>query len=569
MITKIVINNFKRFEHASLDLGPSSVFIGPNNAGKTTALQAMALWDVGLRRWMEKRKGSTAKERTGVTINRRDLTSIPIPSARQLWHDLKFQTTNTSGNKPQTSKVYITVTAEGVIDQTPWSCGLEFYYANEESFYCRPVRETSESDVAAREAAASHDFVYLPPMSGLADREYRKESGEIAVLIGEGQTAQVLRNLCWQLFSMQDKEPWRRLVQRVHDGFRITLEEPRYIPERSELVMAYRENDVRLDISSAGRGCQQVILLLSYMLAHPGSVMLLDEPDAHLEILRQRDIYNTLTELADEQNSQVIAASHSEVVLQEAADRDVVIAFLGQPHRVDTQGRSQLRKALESIPLADYYTAEQMGWVLYLEGSTDLAVLRELARRLNHPAFAHLDDSIPVHYLGTNLPQSARDHFFGLREAKVDLVGIALFDRLDKLLQQGTPLTERQWSQREIENYLVKPETLITLMQQESADPSLFAQRNEAIFREEIDRLVEALKIIGSPDPWGPDIKVTDDFLDPLFKNYYQRINLPQKLFKRDYHRLASVVPLDQVDQELTKALDAIKHVADNATPRR
>ena len=31
------------------------VLIGPNNSGKATVLQALALWTIGLQRWQEKR----------------------------------------------------------------------------------------------------------------------------------------------------------------------------------------------------------------------------------------------------------------------------------------------------------------------------------------------------------------------------------------------------------------------------------------------------------------------------------------------------------------------------------
>lgn len=66
--------------------------------------------------------------------------------------------------------------------------------------------------------------------------------------------------------------------------------------------------------------------------------------------------------------------------------------------------------------------------MLYLEGATDLAILRRLAvRRLDHAASGVLEGSVPVIYLGSNKPQEARDHFHGLREAKADLVGFALF----------------------------------------------------------------------------------------------------------------------------------------------
>ncbi len=570
MITRFTIRNFKRLQHATLDLGSAAVFIGPNNSGKTTALQALALWDIGWRRWAEKRDRSAASDRPGVTINRRDLFAIPVPNAKLLWADLHTQDSSRKGSEAKTEKVYISLTAEGDHAGAPWRCALDFYYANEESFYCR-LRDGDGGKVP--EGARQHAVVFLPPMSGLAEREYRKEQGEISVLIGEGQTAQVLRNLCWQLHSRSDQGAWRTLRDRIEAMFSIRLNPPIYIKERSELSQTYLErNGVELDLSSAGRGCQQVMLLLSFLLANPGSVLLLDEPDAHLEILRQRDVYNLITEIAAGNGSQIVAASHSEVVLQEAAERDVVMAFVGQPHRIDTRSRqSQVKKALESIRMADYYLAEQKGWMLYLEGSTDLAILRSLALRLAHPAATLLSDAVPVVYLGSNKPQEARDHFHGLREAKPDLVGFALFDRLDRELQTGSVLTERMWSRREIENYLVTPDSLAAfvvadLRQDDLLDLSERERRIECLTIC-IDELVTALKVARRPDPWGPDIKVTDEFLDPLFENYFQRLGTPQQIYKRDYHGLADVLPLHQIDAEVNRQLDALVAAASLAKP--
>ena len=141
MLTHIEIRNFKRIEKASFALGKTVVLIGPNNSGKTTALQALALWDAGLRRWNEKRGGRTSPEKgPGVTINRRDLYAIPLSSAKLLWHDLRVVNVRRVKDKPQTSNVFIDIILQGVTNGKKWECGLEFYYANEESFYCRPLR---------------------------------------------------------------------------------------------------------------------------------------------------------------------------------------------------------------------------------------------------------------------------------------------------------------------------------------------------------------------------------------------------------------------------------------------
>ncbi len=138
LITQFRISNFKSLQSVELELGSATVFIGPNNSGKTTALQALALWDMGWRRWNEKRSGSNASTRQGVVINRRDLVAIPVPSPKLLWNMLRTQSSSKDGEGRQhTEKQFITLEAQGIHHDEPWQCALEFYYSNEESFYCR------------------------------------------------------------------------------------------------------------------------------------------------------------------------------------------------------------------------------------------------------------------------------------------------------------------------------------------------------------------------------------------------------------------------------------------------
>ncbi|WP_029007314.1 AAA family ATPase [Azospirillum halopraeferens] len=48
MLTELTIRNFKTLEDVTIELGDRVILIGPNNSGKTTALQALALWDIGV-----------------------------------------------------------------------------------------------------------------------------------------------------------------------------------------------------------------------------------------------------------------------------------------------------------------------------------------------------------------------------------------------------------------------------------------------------------------------------------------------------------------------------------------
>ncbi len=569
MLTKLICRKFKRFEDVEIELGNPVVFIGPNNSGKTAALQALALWDIGLKRWNERYKDKTKPERRpGVAINRRDLISIPVSHANLLWRNLHVRDVRKIEGRQQTQNIRIEILVEGVTQGEAWKSGLEFDYANQESFYCRPLRLAEGNNperMPIPKGVENLLVAFLPPMSGLTANETRLDPGAINVRIGEGRTAEVLRNLCYQLMS-EDEEIWVTVCKKIYDLFGIDLDNPIYIPERGEIEMTYRDRSKsRLDLSSSGRGLQQTLLLFSYLAAHPESVLLLDEPDAHLEILRQRQIYQTLTELATQQNSQIIAASHSEVILNEAADRDVVVAFLGKPHRIDDRG-SQLLKSLKSIGFEQYYQAEQRGWVLYLEGSTDLAILQACAEKLNHPAQDVLERPF-VTYVD-NQPGKAREHFYGLREAKRDLIGFALFDQIDQELRDRPELREYMWKKREIENYLCQKVVLMAWagdMGEQKEGGALFASVWKDKMEETIAEIEQALKTLGKGSPWGSDTKVSDDFLDPLFKSFFQKFSMPNLMQKTNYHTLTRYVPKDQIDPEISTVLDAILEVAEEA----
>ena len=188
MLTKITVRNFKRFGEAEVELGNPVVFIGPNNSGKTSALQALALWDIGLKRWNERRSGKkTPEKRPGVTVNRRDLVSLPMPNANLLWHELRVRDVRQVDGRQRTSNVRIDIVVEGVTGHQSWICGLEFDYANEESFYCRPLR-LSDAGAPERmpvpEEAGSTQIAFLPAMSGLAATETRLDQGAVNVRIG-------------------------------------------------------------------------------------------------------------------------------------------------------------------------------------------------------------------------------------------------------------------------------------------------------------------------------------------------------------------------------------------------
>jgi hypothetical protein len=574
MITRLIVRNFKRFDEAVIPLGAPVVFVGPNNSGKTTALQALALWELGLRTWMEKRgSGSTARQRVGVVLNRRDLVQLPVPTTALLWRDKHLRQAPNGGAKA-TQNILLQITVEGVSSGIAWSCPLEFDYSNDEIIHCRPSRLKTNGDERATmpPEAQGVRMAYLPPMSGLEANERRIDEGAIQVSLGQGKTADVLRNLCWKVWEAEHKlaneGEWGSLVAQIERLFGVTLNVPDYIAPRGEIQMSYRESSAEgrrqtdLDLSAAGRGLQQTLLLLTFLRWKPGSVVLIDEPDAHLEILRQRQIYAELTETARRLSSQLIVATHSEVVLNEA-DKDTVVAFVGTPHPL--RQSDQLKKSLALLGYEQFLQAEIMGWVLYLEGSTDLEALRILAAKV-HPNAAGVLERPFVCYV-MNQAERARTHFFGLREAYPSLRGLALFDNSpDVTPQSGSPLRELKLVRRELENYFCSPTFLRRWVEQSSLADDLFGRAELAKQRAAMEQAIIGNTIpLALNDPthsfWRSN-KVSEEYLPAVFGSFFKQLGLPNSMNKSDYRQLARLLEPTEVDSELVRVLDAIAKTA-------
>lgn len=136
MLTKIKIRNFKKLD-AEIELEDVVVFVGPNNSGKTSALQAISLWELGMRRWAQKIEKSKATKRVAAIINRRDILMTPISQTRLLWKDtvIRHATRNT----------LIEIEVEGFSSNLNWHVGFEFDYANPDSVYCRMSQDSDQA----------------------------------------------------------------------------------------------------------------------------------------------------------------------------------------------------------------------------------------------------------------------------------------------------------------------------------------------------------------------------------------------------------------------------------------
>ncbi|MHB8105378.1 MAG: ATP-dependent nuclease [Dehalococcoidales bacterium] len=564
MINNVSLQYFKRFEKQEIDLSGNIILAGPNNSGKTTLLQAIAVWSLALSRWLSERGPSTsskAQKHAGVAITRKDFTAIPLSEMNLLWKDcstalLKRELSEEQSlGQPRILKIRL----DGEKKEKKWSLTFEFRYQSKELVYVKPSDETP-LDISLLQQVKDLNIIHVPPFSGIGAEEaiFQKEYQD--VLIGQGRPGEILRNILVELHKNKKNE-WTKLTENVNEIFGYELLPPRY-EGRPFIDCQYRPGTPNksihypsLDIATAGSGFLQVVMLLGFFYARPASILLLDEPDAHLHVILQKQVYDMLRKVAQERGCQLVIATHSEVLV-DSTSPESILSFFKNPHKLnEIADRDQIREALKRLTSLDILNVEQAQGVLYLEDDSSFNLLREWARVLKHPLSRFFHYTPFYHTIKGCHPREARDHYFALSAIK-SLPGVLILDGDNRNLPQHdlatNGLTILRWERYEIENYLVHPEILDRFIR--TTNPDLFTATSAERGKEYLQNTLPPIV-----------------FRDPLNKHEYLNRTPASKeilpgffnatginLTKNEYYQVAAQMLPTEIPDEVKEKLDTI-----------
>ena len=599
MITNIRIRNFKVLEDAELKLGaePATVLIGPNNCGKSSVLHALAMWRFGASQWIAKH---SSREKMGaVSIPLSHFVASPTSPAECLWHKQELSVCQPGQPK---QKVQIQIDVSGEAGGAPWNIGVEFRRSDRNAVRCSPMSasilpKVPAADIARQWKAALPEVVYAPPMSEVLWREDKLTPGSIVSRLGEGRTEGVLRNILYHALHPegafmatpeQAQQRWSEILEYVQRKFLVRLHKPT-MDTRGGVRMGYNENERDYHLSSAGRGFQQTLLMLALLHMRPGGLFLLDEPDAHLEGVRQRDNFSMYSEIAGKNDSQLIIASHSAVVMNQAVKQvgpeGLVGMVDGKAMQLNADTVKPFRKLLDSIGWEKVMRAKAAGHVVFLEGRTDIEFLAAFAEKLFGVRAAEKIRLANAELVG-NVAAKARELFYALRSGVPELRGFALFDR-DALSQarQGdedeerpSPLTEECWRRREIENYIPLPDALYrlaesedaALRQKESEDSESLAlslapameKTNAEFMREAAGDIIPRLALRDRNDPYWRDQKMSDAVVR-IMERFSELRGGAGAWSKWKCHTLVQYMEPDEIPDEVREKILAVLAVID------
>lgn len=529
MITKIKLTKFKRFSNSTFDLHPSGItfLAGGNNSGKSTLLQAIAVWEF-CRLVLENERGrtslSTGYRGQGLGLSDDEFSPIAVASLKHLWTNLKAQIPGQDGYSLAIECHWVTAGVEKHLR-------LSLALTNDRLFVKAADSNLTDEDVLPAVA-------YLPPFAGIAQRENKMSGAERRGLIGRGLAGGVIRNLLLDMYEtnlaararlkegrskikssdlkrLRDEDAWEILQATMARIFGMQL----IVEPFNDLFHSYiRVNCVKgtiegttfkrlaafnaRDLMAEGSGFLQWLSVYALALSPSTSTLLLDEPDSHLHPSLQSQLVEALEEIVHASGKQVLLATHSTEILR-AAEHSKILAFKGAAAKYLDQDE---RKVSLFIGLGSEYAPKldplrQCKRMLIVENASDARMLAAWAQQIGIEWPKRL-----VIWPWTGGATERKHLFLQLKAEIPDLIAVSLRDRDDMAVGQIDPdtLADRSqnnvdpnlhlkiWRRRHIENYLLWPPAIARACDRPEADvinlmaehalavPLDFAERNVA-----------------------------------------------------------------------------------------
>jgi predicted ATPase len=492
-VCRVTFHRFKQFKDETFELRPGvTLLAGGNNAGKSSILHGLAIWEF-CRTAIEMERGYetflAGHGGQGLGLGDDEFSAITVPSLKHLWTNLKTQ----KEAEPDGYTLKIRCEWKGPHDPLHVEFGLAL--ANDRLFVKTIASNLSDGDILPR-------LAYLPPFAGMTDREMRTTGAVRRRRIGEGLAGAVLRNI---LLDMQQRnaeerlrlrggrskitdrdlahlrasDPWELLQQNLRATFEAELDMAPFREEyhsyiRAEIVKGKLDGHKlkrhshynKRDLMVEGSGFLQWLSVFALATDPEIDVLLLDEPDAHLHPSLQEQLLGSLDEIVEATGKQALIATHSSEILRDAEPVDIlqVRAGKGSRYLVDENQKAGLLAGLGSDYAPRIDRAKKTKRLLFVEGRSDIAVLRTLAQKLG---ITWPDEWIE--WTTTRTQKERKQLYLAFREEIPELIVLSLRDRDDEPVEAvGADLVDpsasgeagfhpRRWRRRYIESYLIWP----------------------------------------------------------------------------------------------------------------
>jgi hypothetical protein len=464
MIKSVTIKNLKSIKKEIYSFTSFDLLVGMNNSGKSTILQALAIWQYCVDEFSRvKRKGSTA-----IQIVLPNFTALPLPEFNLLWTDKVEREYPKKDGKKKQEFIYIEIIVKWEIPGGEEEFGISLRYQSPQAVYAAPQGGWNKFKKIYEDSRIPK-LVYVPPFSGLEPFEEWRDDSILKRQVGKAQPGSVLRNLLFRVVDEDIKKilpknnpEWKEIKDIIHRLFSIDIESPLYQKGvDTQITCNYRQGKKKFDIIAGGSGFHQMVTLLAFMYGYEGiTTILFDEPDAHMHVNLQREMLDFLKSQSGEKNIQFIIATHAEELIKGVNPISIISVLKTKPERTDA--KHKIITALSDVSNLEITQTKESPFILYMEGESDERILRAWAQVLKK------EDILNTFYPklmggGTKekMKENADKHIEALRHIVPMVKRLMLFDYdSDDTAFNPKPDYKAlyEWKRKNIENYLLVPD---------------------------------------------------------------------------------------------------------------
>ncbi len=294
-ITAIQIQGFKRIQNVEVLTPDLSVIVGGNNSGKSSLLQGIHFAITTLQSTIT----SNEKSKSLSTLGFDQFIYKPASDLITLNHGSPI----TSKSGPEFNFTYRDAGSDDTKSfnlslRRGKNANISVTFDTKDPFFLRASDRTRPISI------------FVPGLAGVALREEKRTDSIVNTGIAQGDSNLYLRNVLLRLIQNPKKmDRFHEIIGYIFPGLTISTAYNEKLNPFIDITVDINEAKIPLEL--VGTGCLQAIQLVAYVTMYEPSLLLLDEPDAHLHPSNQRALASTLQRITESSDTKVLLASHS------------------------------------------------------------------------------------------------------------------------------------------------------------------------------------------------------------------------------------------------------------------
>ncbi len=333
-LSKISVESFKKIARLEIDVEPLNLIIGGNNSGKSSLLQAIHT---------AVSAAQTQGELSGLKAFAEEaLRYSPSGDFASLGHRTPF------GNRWNQNRAKIKFVSTDVVEdeEVELNYKVELYKGRNPRVV--GVERSGNQRLGSLISNLRAPFsIYVPGLAGIPHfEEYRSAPVVLRKLAG-GEANLVLRNIIWQI---KEQGKIGQLIENLGEFFPgIDIRTDYHLEKHINITIEVKpsQHDNYYSIELCGTGILQTIQIFAYVILFQPTLLLLDEPDAHLHPSNQVKLVEAISFLNTSYGTKAIIATHSRHLMT-AAHSDAKFYWLEGGHKKKGE-QFELAKALMDI----------------------------------------------------------------------------------------------------------------------------------------------------------------------------------------------------------------------------